>query len=287
MPVVRRTARHLFAIAAGAALVSAARPAMAFASTVNTYGSLDEMPPYVRAIFIGVLVLVPLIIAITAWAVFRQRKVDTATVESMLEGVRGIVESAEVPAGDPFAQILADDPGFNEELFKGRVNEMFIAIKYAWSARDMKPVRRFLSDEQFRAADIKVQADYVAKGRINRLEDIMITRIAPVEVERQGSFDSVKVMIEGTVTPSTVDENTGKLINERILGDGTTQRRFKEAWTFLRKTGVRSKSDATIRKCPNCGAPVSGGDYEDCAYCAAKLNDPSLDWVVVHIEHFG
>jgi hypothetical protein len=47
---------------------------------------------------------------------------------------------------------------------------------------------------------------------------------------------------------------------------------------------VASKMDATIQKCPNCGAPVTDGNYVKCAYCGVQLNDPTLDWVLMRIE---
>ena len=34
--------------------------------------------------------------------------------------------------------------------------------------------------------------------------------------------------------------------------------------------------DATIQKCPNCGGPVTDGNYVKCAYCGVQLNDPTL-----------
>jgi hypothetical protein len=189
-----------------------------------------------------------------------------------------------MPAGDPFSDIKAGDPNFNTEMFYGRVNEMFIAIQYAWMNRNLEPVRRFLSDQQFSVLNNSVQTDYVAKSQINKLDNIHVDHMEPVEVVKQGDYDSVKMLITATVIDYTVDERTGALVNPGELGDGKTPTTFQEYWTFMRKSGVQSKMDATITKCPNCGAPVTDGNYVKCAYCGVQMNDPTLDWVLMRIE---
>ena len=188
------------------------------------------------------------------------------------------------PPSDMFAEIKTADPNFNEQMFYGRVNEMFIAIQYAWMARNLEPVRRFLADQQFSVLNNSVQTDYVAKGQINKLDNVHITQMWPVEVTKQGDYDAVKMLIEASLIDYTVDERTGELVNPAELGDGKTPTTFQEYWTFMRKSGVQSKMDASIQKCPNCGGPVTDGNYVKCAYCGVQLNDPTLDWVLMRIE---
>lgn len=199
-------------------------------------------------------------------------------------GGGGIAAPPTMPPGDPYAEIKTADPNFNAEMFHGRVNEMFIAIQYAWMNRNLEPVRRFLSDQQFSILNNQVQTDYIAKGQINKMDNVHITEMRPVEVTRQGDFDAVKMLITAIAIDYTIDERTGELVNEAELGDGKTPRTFQEYWTFMRKAGVASKMDATIQKCPNCGAPVTDGNYVKCAYCGVQLNDPTLDWVLMRIE---
>jgi hypothetical protein len=184
---------------------------------------------------------------------------------------------------DPFGIVRADDPDFNEEMFYGRVNEMFIAIQYAWMNRNMEPARRFLSDQQFPVLDQGVQ-EYVRNGTLNKLDSIHVDSMRPISVEKQGDFDVVKLIITATAIDYTVNERTGELVNPKELGDGKTPKTFQEYWTFIRKVGALSKVDATIQKCPNCGAPVTDGNFVKCAYCGTQMNDPALDWVLMRIE---
>ena len=204
-------------------------------------------------------------------------------------GAAGIPSMPIAPLGDvasaptSFDQLKADDPNFSEQAFYGRVNEMFLAIQKAWEARNMEPARRFLSQEQFQVLADGV-GEYVRNGQINKLDSIHIDHVQPVSVTREGGSDYVKVMITASVIDYTVDERTGQLVNPGLLGDGKTLKTFDEYWTLVRKVGAQSKTDATITKCPNCGGPVTDGNYVKCAYCGTMMNDPALDWVLLRIE---
>ena len=228
-------------------------------------------------------VVVIVLIAVVIWVIISMRKGGGSSGGGGSE-ILTPPAGGKMPVGDPFFEIKAADPNFNTEMFFGRVNEMFIAIQYAWMNRNLEPVRRFLSDQQFSVLNNSVQTDYVAKGQINKLDNIHIDHMEPVEVLKQGDYDSVKMLVTATVIDYTVDERSGALINPKELGDGKTPTTFQEFWTLMRKSGVQSKMDATITKCPNCGAPVTDGNYVKCAYCGVQMNDPTLDWVLMRIE---
>jgi len=188
------------------------------------------------------------------------------------------------PAGPvSFDALKADDPNFSEQAFYGRVNEMFLAIQKAWEARNMEPARRFLSQQQYEVLEGGV-GEYVRNGQINKLDSIHIDQVTPVSITREADSDYVKVMITASVIDYTIDERTQQLVNPAVLGDGKTVKTFDEYWTLVRKVGAATKSDATIQKCPNCGGPVTDGNYVKCAYCGTMMNDPALDWVLLRIE---
>ena len=143
-----------------------------------------------------------------------------------------------MPAGDPFAEIKAADPNFNEEMFYGRVNEMFVAIQYAWMARNLEPVRRFLSDQQFSVLDNGVQTTTSRKGTDQQArQHPRRPACSRSRSPREGDYDSVKMLITATCIDYTVDERTGELVNPAELGDGKTPTTFQEYWTFMRKVG--------------------------------------------------
>ena len=230
----------------------------------------------------GTIVIIVVILAVVVYVIIKGKSGGGGSGGATLADISAAIP--EVEQGDLFAEIKAADPNFNEQMFFGRVNEMFVAIQYAWMARNLEPVRRFLADQQFTVLNNSVQTDYVQKGQINKLDNVHITQMSPVEVVKMGEYDSVKMLIEAACIDYTVDERTGEIVNPGELGDGKTATTFQEYWTFMRKAGVQSKMDASIQKCPNCGGPVTDGNYVKCSYCGVQLNDPTLDWVLMRIE---
>lgn len=224
----------------------------------------------------GIVIIIIIVIAYIVITRFLGKKgIDTSALTDF--------EMPTTPQATNFDALKAEDPNFSEQAFYGRVNEMFIAIQEAWEARNMEPARRFLSEQQFQILAEGV-AEYVKNGQINKLDSLHIDRVTPVSVSREGDSDYVKVMITASVIDYTVNELSGELINPDVLGDGKTVKTFDEYWTLQRKVGAQTKSDASIRKCPNCGGPVTDGNYVKCAYCGTMMNDPALDWVLLRIE---
>jgi predicted lipid-binding transport protein (Tim44 family) len=221
--------------------------------------------------------IVIVIIIVVVYVVMQNMKKNGAAVG-------GMPDLGTPPAGPAtFDQLKADDPNFSEQAFYGRVNEMFLAIQESWEARNMEPARRFLAEQQFQVLAEGV-AEYVKNGQINKLDSVHIDRVEPVSVTREGDADYVKVLITASLIDYTVDERSGEIVNPGVLGDGKTVKTFDEYWTLQRKVGAQTKSDTTIKKCPNCGGPVTDGNYVKCAYCGTMMNDPALDWVLLRIE---
>jgi len=232
--------------------------------------------------------IIIVIVIVVVFAFIQSMKKKGINPDELANTLAGFGEMAQggmgVAAGPvSFDTLKASDPNFSEQEFYGRVNEMFLAIQKAWEARNMEPARRFLSQPQYEVLEGGV-GEYVRNGTINKLDSIHIDKITPVTVTREGEKDYVKVMITATVIDYTVDERSGQIVNPGVLGDGKTPKTFDEYWTLVRNVGAQTKSDASIKKCPNCGGPVTDGNYVKCAYCGQMMNDPALDWVLLRIE---
>lgn len=230
--------------------------------------------------FIGLVIII-----IVVFAVLQAAKKKGVNPED-LAAAAGMFDRADaMAAAGPvsFDELKASDPAFSEQLFYGRVNEMFLAIQKSWEARNMEPARRFLSQQQFDVLAGGV-GEYVRNGTVNKLDSIHIDKIMPISVTREGDSDYVKVIITATVIDYTIDERSKEIVNPGVLGDGKTPKTFDEYWTLVRKIGAQTKADATINKCPNCGGPVTDGNFVKCAYCGTMMNNPALDWVLLRIE---
>ena len=106
-----------------------------------------------------------------------------------------------------------------------------------------------------------------------------------------GTFAVIGLGVLAAVVLSLRKARSDKVQMEQALADvrrletaGTRPGTSTEKWTLVRESGARATSDEPLRKCPNCGAPVTDGNYVKCAYCSVQLNDPTLDWVLMRIE---
>lgn len=124
------------------------------------------------------------------------------------------------------------DPHFDEERFKDQCMDNFFMIQGAWANRDLSAVRNLLTDEMSRI--IQNDADELIKNRrINRLENIAVRVVEPIEAWQEAGNDFITVRFYANLLDYTIDETTGKVVS----GSKTDPVKFEEFWTFTRPVG--------------------------------------------------
>jgi len=124
------------------------------------------------------------------------------------------------------------DPAFNEDAFRDQCMDYFMKIQAAWANREMSPAKYLLSDEMYRNLDADA-AQLLAKGRINRLENIMVRSVDLTEAWQESGRDYITVRIYANLTDYVVDEKSGAVVE----GSKTDPVKFEEYWTFARSVG--------------------------------------------------
>ncbi len=124
------------------------------------------------------------------------------------------------------------DPGFRLEGFKEEAMDIFFKIQAAWAQRDMAQARELLTEEMFMILQKQVE-ELRAQGRINRLENVAVRAVEPVEVWQESGQDFITVRIRANLLDYTVDEATGRLVS----GSDRDPVKFEEYWTFARRVG--------------------------------------------------
>lgn len=179
--------------------------------------------------------------------------------------------------------LQAKDPQFDPAAFLERTRRQFVAMQAAWFARDLEPVRRYLSDAtcQRLTTQLKLMAQL---GTRDAIADPEILDARLVRIEQNASFDAAHVRITGQMrddqAPATASDVEAQAIARR---QSPTQ--FTEIWTFVRKPGVQTKPgfDLSQGQCPSCGAPFAGGATNTCSFCGAIVNSATYDWVLAEI----
>lgn len=179
------------------------------------------------------------------WLVVKKRRAAEATEYYHSQHEQGIDQGKwnptvldlgyETPQDEELSRGLSHiaqwDPGFNLATFLEEVKDIFFGVQAAWSKRDMEPMRSKLTEEMFQI--LQAQLDEMRKqGKINRLENVALRSVEPVEAWQEAGNDYVTVKIEASLLDYFVDE-VGRLIS----GSDREPVKFEEYWTFTRPVG--------------------------------------------------
>jgi predicted lipid-binding transport protein (Tim44 family) len=187
--------------------------------------------------------------------------------------------AAELDAQTGLATIKAEDPTFDPDAFRGRVQQAFMALQQAWQDRDLTASRPFMSPGLYLGWSSQVQ-QLVELHKKNVLEGLRVDSIDVVKVVHGSAFDDVAVRVAATCADYEVDERTG-----RTIFGSRSPSQFVEYWTFQRSVGVQTTGRSILdRVCPNCGAPLEINQVGECRYCKAAVTSGRFDWVLSRIE---
>ena len=124
------------------------------------------------------------------------------------------------------------DPRFDEQKFKDQCMDNFFSIQGAWANRDLAAIRNLLTDEMYRILQGDAD-DLKKKKQINRLENIAVRTVEPVEAWQEAGNDFITVRFYANLLDYTTDETTGEVVS----GSKATPVKFEEFWTFTRPVG--------------------------------------------------
>lgn len=217
--------------------------------------------------------------------VINQRTLSNSWQETSLE-VQRLDERRLRPAADvdqALAQLKQDDPTFELEAFLGRTRKVFLDIQEAWFLRNLDAVRLYMSDGVFRRFTTLLSLMQL-EGQRNALADATVLNARLMEVTRTNAFDCLTVRIHASMRDTDVpDSDTDEQARRQAQSSGVAD--FTELWTFVRRRGGQTKTeyDASQGRCPNCGAPFTGGASNKCDYCNSIVNSGNYDWVLSEI----
>lgn len=179
-------------------------------------------------------------------------------------------------------RIQQNDTYFSEEKFKTWVNEVFIKLQAAWTARDWSGIRPFESEELFSLHKSQLQ-QYIDMNRINVIERVSVRSTELINYSADGDKELLVVNLQATMKDYIVDANTKAVLE----GDPNRYWEMKYYLTFMRKNGVKtdpSTSNKSTTNCPNCGAPTEVTSAGQCPYCRSVITTGEHDWVLTKME---
>jgi len=124
------------------------------------------------------------------------------------------------------------DGSFDETRFRDQAMDIFFDVQGAWAVRDMDKARSVLTDEMY--GILRGDVDKLkAERRINRLENIAVRSVDPVEVWQESGQDFITVRFNANLLDYTEDEGSGQIVS----GSKDDPVKFNEYWTFTRSVG--------------------------------------------------
>jgi len=169
---------------------------------------------------------------------------------------------------------MQQNPAFNVEGFKAKVKQAFIQIQEAWMLKDMKKVRKYISDGMYQRLNIQFKMMNILDQK-NNIENLLVKNIIIDKIESDGNFDIIHVAIQASIVDKFVSAKYPQ------LNSGGAEE-FVEYWSFIKKKGVKEVNLFNTQNCPNCGGelPKNAGDVSQCSYCKTFTNLGDYDWIL-------
>lgn len=175
------------------------------------------------------------------------------------------------------AAIKARDAAFDIATVRQRVDVIFGALQVSWTARDLKSIRPFVSDNLFQSLGYWINAYRRAKLK-NVIEQPSVSEITVARVSSDRYFDAITLRVWASSLDYVVDEQ-----NNLVSGSREQPRLYSEYWTLIRSVS-RAGASPDPAECPSCGAPLDINMAGSCKSCQAKVTSGEFDWVLSRIE---
>ena len=170
------------------------------------------------------------------------------------------------------------DPEMSWEGLTERLGLIFQELQVAWSEREWKRARPYVSDSLFQTQQYWMAA-YERAGLRNVTKNARITQVELARLVSDRYFVALTVRVHATGLDFTLRESDGTVVG----GSQQQERRYTEYWTLIRGAQVRGRP-STDKNCPSCGAPLSINMAGQCTHCSARVTSGDFDWVLSRIE---
>ena len=179
---------------------------------------------------------------------------------------------------DSAAPVVSNMP-FPEGLDAEKVSSSFLSIQDAWQNKDLKKVRKWISDGVYQRFNAQF-AMMNKLSQVNKLTNIRIDGIALANTAVDGPYQTADVAVRFTMDDEFISDKYPSF-NQKYRGESAM-----EYWTFIKRNDAQTtKNLYNNNNCPNCGSPfdTSIGEISRCGACGTLTNNASYDWVLSEI----
>ncbi len=181
----------------------------------------------------------------------------------------------------PISEYAKLDPNFSASDLREKLSNVYVQMQNGCTARNIEALRPYFTDALYQQFDRQIKG-LIANKRINYVERIAVLDVNLRGFFQEGGDDHLVTELKTRITDYTVDETTGKVIS----GSRTAEKFMTYEWDLSRPTGTMTEQagDATVRHCPNCGAPLSINESARCPYCDMVITFADHDWTIYAVK---
>lgn len=180
------------------------------------------------------------------------------------------------------SELAAQDPEFNSAKVEEKVANLYVQMQNAWTAKDLEPMRPYMTGELYGQFDRQLDVLRKAK-RTNRVDDIAVLDVALRGYYEQDDNECLVARVRTRIKDYTVDDATGDVVS----GDADRELFMEYEYTLVRTKGTRTGGQAgevAMVHCPNCGAPIDLAQSAKCEYCGGVVTAKDYGWVISIIK---
>jgi len=239
-------------------------------------GGGESLPGFI------VLMVLAGVIGVPIWLVMLSRARGRSYPSPAIESAQYDATAA-VRRSVSLEPLRRNDPQITEGAIVDRVQQMANILRDGWCGGDMRVARAFVSDGIF--SRYRVQLALMAQeNRRNVMSDARTMYVTLEAVESSPPLDVVHVRYTAQARDVMVPLNATDAQIAAALRSARVES-YTEIWSLVRKTGAKTKpGDFRVgAACPNCGAPLEGGETVKCKYCSALVCSGEHDWVLAEI----
>ena len=178
-------------------------------------------------------------------------------------------------------EYLSLDPQFSEAEFREKLANMYVQFQNAWQAKDLTPLRPYLTDAFFNKCDRQLDG-YRQNRQTNRIDRPSVLGVNLVGWKQEGGVDVVVARLQTRIVDYVIDDATGNVVR----GSNTAEKFMEYEWDLVRTSGqvTGTGTGTTVQSCPHCGAPIDVNHTAVCEYCGSVLTTDTFDWAVREIK---
>lgn len=174
-------------------------------------------------------------------------------------------------------KLIEDDSNFNLDMFKTKVDNMFILLFLSITNKKLDRVMHFLNQDM-RAKYENLIDDLDKRNLIQIYEELNVSETNILEINELKNSYEIKVYIKSKSIDYLIDARTKKFVKGE-----NTRRTEKDNYLTLIKYKNTKKIKLT-KKCPGCGANINVNANGKCEYCSAIFDQENYDWVISNVE---